>query len=96
MNNDRKNQEVKLVTENYNRRDTVCLRYSLHSLQIQAQDTERQIKGQFKKLYLFLQKEDRWIDAVRMEEVRKSQVMKHKITEMSREISSLSYTIKAT
>ncbi|CAB1349127.1 unnamed protein product [Coregonus sp. 'balchen'] len=38
-------------------------------IKIQAQDTEGQIKGQFKKLYLFLREEEAArIDAVRMEE----------------------------
>ncbi|CAB1348070.1 unnamed protein product [Coregonus sp. 'balchen'] len=65
-------------------------------IKIQAQHTESQIKEQFKNLYQFLREEEATrIDAVRMEEVRKSQMMKNKITEMSRKISSLSDTIKA-
>ncbi|XP_038817031.1 E3 ubiquitin-protein ligase TRIM17-like [Salvelinus namaycush] len=65
-------------------------------IKIQAQYTERQIKEQFKKLYQFLREEEAArIDAVRMEEVRKSQGMKNKIIEMNRKISSLSDTIKA-
>lgn len=76
--------------------DTVCLRFSSHCIQIQAQYTERQIKEQFKELYQFLREEEATrIDAVRMEEVRKSHGMKNKIIEMNRKISSLSDTIKA-
>uniref|UniRef100_A0A4W5KX50 Tripartite motif containing 35-13 n=1 Tax=Hucho hucho TaxID=62062 RepID=A0A4W5KX50_9TELE len=65
-------------------------------IKIQAQYTEWQIKEQFKKLYQFLREEEAArIDAVRMEEVQKSQGMKNKIIEMNRKISSLSDTIKA-
>ncbi|XP_014018706.1 E3 ubiquitin-protein ligase TRIM17 [Salmo salar] len=65
-------------------------------IKIQAQYTERQIKEQFKKLYQFLREEEAArIDAVRMEEVRKTQGIKNNIIEMNRKISSLSDTIKA-
>ncbi|XP_029528063.2 nuclear factor 7, brain-like isoform X1 [Oncorhynchus nerka] len=72
-----------------------CSKTAKH-IKIQAQYTERQITEQFKKLYQFLREEEAArIDAVRMEEVRKSHGMKNKIIEMNRKISSLSDTIKA-
>ncbi|CAB1334088.1 unnamed protein product, partial [Coregonus sp. 'balchen'] len=62
----------------------------------QAQHTERQIKEDFEKLHLYLQEEEKVrIAVLREEEKQKSQKMKEKIEEMSREISSLSDTIRA-
>ena len=64
--------------------------------QRQAQHTERQIKEEFEKLRKFLQDEE----AARIAELRDegtwmSEMMKEEIEKMSREISSLSDTIKA-
>ncbi|KAL0969401.1 hypothetical protein UPYG_G00226970 [Umbra pygmaea] len=62
----------------------------------QAQHTERQIKDAFEKLHQFLrQEEEARIAALKEEEEQKSQMMKKKIEEMNREISSLSDTIRA-
>ncbi|XP_062391184.1 nuclear factor 7, ovary-like [Sardina pilchardus] len=65
-------------------------------MKTQAQHTEKQIKEEFEKLHQFLRDEeaDR-IAALREEEEQKSQMMKEKIEKMSREISSLSDSIRA-
>ncbi|XP_063069942.1 E3 ubiquitin-protein ligase TRIM39-like [Engraulis encrasicolus] len=61
-----------------------------------AQSTEKQIKEEFEKLHQFLRDEEAArIAALREEEEQKSQMMKEKIENMSREISSLSDTIRA-
>ncbi|XP_029579779.1 zinc-binding protein A33 isoform X1 [Salmo trutta] len=61
----------------------------------QAQHTERLIKMGFKKFHQFLYQEERArIAALKEEEEQKSQMMKKKIEKMSREISSLSDTIR--
>ena len=65
-------------------------------LQVQAQHTERQINEEFEKLHQFLRDEEAArLAALREEEEQKSQMMKEKIEKMSREISSLSDTIRA-
>ncbi|KAM4613443.1 E3 ubiquitin-protein ligase TRIM39-like [Polymixia lowei] len=65
-------------------------------IKVQAQNTERQIKGEFEKLHLFLQEEEEArITALREEEEHKSQMMKEKIEGLIREISALSDTISA-
>ncbi|XP_030648364.1 zinc-binding protein A33-like [Chanos chanos] len=65
-------------------------------IKTQAKHTERQIKKQFEKLHQFLRDEQAArIAALREEEEQKSQMMKEKIEEMSREISCLSDTIRA-
>ncbi|KAK6297793.1 hypothetical protein J4Q44_G00323760 [Coregonus suidteri] len=62
----------------------------------QAQQTEMQVKVEFKKLHQFLRDEERARLAVlREEEEQKSQLMKKKIEEMSSVMSSLSDTIRA-
>ncbi|KAL7886453.1 hypothetical protein AOLI_G00041740 [Acnodon oligacanthus] len=61
----------------------------------QAQDTERQIKEEFKKLHQFLRDEEAArIAALRVEAWQKSQMMKEKIEKMSREMEALSDTIR--
>ncbi|XP_062391142.1 E3 ubiquitin-protein ligase TRIM39-like [Sardina pilchardus] len=65
-------------------------------IKTQAQRTERQIKQEFEKLHQFLHNEETArIAAVKKEEKQKSQMMKEKIEKMSRDISSLSDTIRA-
>ena len=55
-----------------------------------------QIKKEFEKLHQFLHDEEEVrIAALREEEEQKSQLMKEKIEEMSRDIQSLSDTIRA-
>ncbi|XP_027032730.2 zinc-binding protein A33-like [Tachysurus fulvidraco] len=62
----------------------------------QAQYTEHQIKVQFEKLHQFLREEEAVrIAALKEEEQQKSQMMKEKIEKLSRDISSLSDTIRA-
>ncbi|KAF5891930.1 tripartite motif-containing protein 35-like, partial [Clarias magur] len=62
----------------------------------QAQHTEQKIKEEFEKLHQFLRDEEAArITALREEKVQKSQMMKEKIEKLSREISSLSDTIRA-
>src|SRR4029434_7355768 len=64
--------------------------------QSQTQHTETKIKEEFEKLHLFLRDEEAArIVALRDEEEQKSEMMKEKIEKMSREISSLSDTIRA-
>ncbi|KAM9486316.1 E3 ubiquitin-protein ligase TRIM35-like [Clarias gariepinus] len=66
-------------------------------IKIQARHTERQIKEEFEKLHQFLRDEEAArITALREEEEQKSQMMKEKIEKLSRDISSLSDTIRAT
>ncbi|XP_041934496.1 zinc-binding protein A33-like [Alosa sapidissima] len=65
-------------------------------IKTQAHHTEKQIKEEFVKLHQFLRDEEAArIAALREEEEQKSQMMKEKIEKMSREILSLSYTIRA-
>ncbi|XP_044205835.1 zinc-binding protein A33-like [Thunnus albacares] len=65
-------------------------------IKVQARDTERQIKEQFKKLHQFLQKEEEArISSLRDEEEQKSQMMKEKIENLSRKIAALSDTVTA-
>ncbi|XP_053536647.1 E3 ubiquitin-protein ligase TRIM35 [Ictalurus punctatus] len=64
-------------------------------IKIQAQHTERQIKEEFEKLHQVLRDEEAArIAALREEEEQKSQMMKEKIEKLSRDISSLSDTIR--
>ncbi|XP_029358262.1 tripartite motif-containing protein 35-like isoform X4 [Echeneis naucrates] len=66
-------------------------------IKVQTQNTEQQIKEQFKKLHQFLQEEEEArIKALREEEEQKSKVMKEKIDGLSREIETLSNTIRDT
>ncbi|XP_042260452.1 nuclear factor 7, ovary-like [Thunnus maccoyii] len=65
-------------------------------INVQARDTERQIKEQFKKLHQFLQEEEEArIAVLREEKEQKSRMMKQKIMVLSKEIAALSDTIKA-
>ncbi|XP_062391131.1 zinc-binding protein A33-like [Sardina pilchardus] len=73
----------------------ICDKTAAH-IKTQTQHTERQIKQEFEKLHQFLlDEETARIAAVKKEEKQKSQMMKKKIEKMSREISSLSDTIRA-
>ncbi|XP_060947067.1 nuclear factor 7, ovary-like [Limanda limanda] len=63
----------------------------------QAGRTETQIKEQFKKLHQFLEEEEEArMAALREEEKQKSRMMKEKIEALSRDITSLSDTIRTT
>ncbi|KAM9361123.1 E3 ubiquitin-protein ligase TRIM39-like [Symphorus nematophorus] len=73
-----------------------CDRTAEH-IKVQAHDTERQIKEQFKKLHQFLyEEEEARIAALREEEEQKSQMMKEQIEALSRDIAALSDSIRAT
>ncbi|XP_058880795.1 zinc-binding protein A33-like [Acipenser ruthenus] len=61
----------------------------------QAQQTEKQIKEEFEKLHQFLRDEEKArIAALRREEEQKRRIMTEKIKNITREISSLSDTIR--
>ncbi|KAF5899639.1 tripartite motif-containing protein 35-like, partial [Clarias magur] len=65
-------------------------------IKIQAKHTECQIQKEFEKLHQFLRDEEAArITALREEEEQKSQIMMQKIEKLSRDISSLSDTIRA-
>ncbi|XP_063068980.1 uncharacterized protein LOC134460530 [Engraulis encrasicolus] len=65
-------------------------------IKTQVQNTEKQIMQEFENLHQFLRDEEAArIAALKEEEEQKSQMMKEKIEKMSREISSLSDTIRA-
>uniref|UniRef100_A0A3Q4GKW0 Tripartite motif containing 35-13 n=1 Tax=Neolamprologus brichardi TaxID=32507 RepID=A0A3Q4GKW0_NEOBR len=67
------------------------------TIKVQAQQTEEQIHEEFKKLRLFLQKEENArITALRTEEKQKSQRMKEKTEDLNRKMETLSETIRAT
>ncbi|XP_066564214.1 zinc-binding protein A33 [Amia ocellicauda] len=64
-------------------------------IKTQVQHAERQIKQEFEKLHHFLRVDEMArIASLREEEKRKSQVMKHKIEDIKRQISSLSDIIR--
>ncbi|XP_051961366.1 E3 ubiquitin-protein ligase TRIM39-like [Xyrauchen texanus] len=64
-------------------------------IKFQARHTERKINEEFEKLHQFLHDEEAArITALREEEEQKSQMMEEKIEKMSRQISSLSHTIR--
>lgn len=66
-------------------------------IEVQAQDTERQIKDVFLTLQKLLKEEKQArIGAVRKEERQKSQTMKRKSEALSRDIAALSNTVRAT
>ncbi|XP_030639308.1 zinc-binding protein A33-like [Chanos chanos] len=71
-----------------------CNKTAVH-IKIQALHTERQIKEEFERLHRLLRDEETArITALREEEEQKSQMMKEKIEKVTREISSLSDTIR--
>ncbi|XP_062254012.1 E3 ubiquitin-protein ligase TRIM35-like [Platichthys flesus] len=66
-------------------------------IKVQAGLTQTQIKEQFKKLHQFLEEEEEArMAALREEEKQKSRMMKQKIESLSRDITSLSDTIRTT
>ncbi|MGH0154554.1 UNVERIFIED_CONTAM: hypothetical protein FKN15_027402 [Acipenser sinensis] len=68
---------------------------SAEHIKKQAQQTERQIKEEFEKLHQFLRDEEKArIAALRREEEQKGRIMKEKIEKLTREISSISDTIR--
>ncbi|XP_047203176.1 nuclear factor 7, brain-like [Girardinichthys multiradiatus] len=66
-------------------------------VKVQTRHTERLIKEQFKKLHQFLaEEEEARLAALREEEEQKSGMMKEKMEALSREITALSATVRAT
>uniref|UniRef100_A0A8C9XEV0 Uncharacterized protein n=1 Tax=Sander lucioperca TaxID=283035 RepID=A0A8C9XEV0_SANLU len=66
-------------------------------IKVQVQRTETEIKDQFKKLHQFLEHEEVVrLAALREEEEQKSRRMKEKMEALSREIATLSDTVRAT
>ncbi|XP_076120633.1 zinc-binding protein A33-like [Alosa pseudoharengus] len=87
-------QPLQTKLETFDEVKLICDQTASH-IKTQAQHTERQIKQEFENLHQFLQDEEAArITALREEEEQKSQMMKEKIEKMSREISSLSDTIR--
>ncbi|XP_076119257.1 nuclear factor 7, brain-like isoform X1 [Alosa pseudoharengus] len=88
-------QPLQKKLETFEEVKLICDQTAAH-IKTQAQHTERQIKEEFEKLHQFLRDEEAArIAALREEEEQKSQMMKEKIEKMSREITSLSETIRA-
>ncbi|XP_047203918.1 nuclear factor 7, ovary-like [Girardinichthys multiradiatus] len=86
----KKNLELrKKVQEEFNQ--------TAEHVKVQARHTERLIKEQFKKLHQFLaEEEEARLAALREEEEQKSGMMKEKMEALSREITALSATVRAT
>lgn len=64
--------------------------------QVQARFVERRTREEFEKLHNFLQAEEEVrMEALRMDEEAKSQAMRQKIDEMTRNIASVSESIRA-
>ncbi|XP_034538031.1 nuclear factor 7, ovary-like [Notolabrus celidotus] len=71
--------------------------HTAEHIKVQATNTERWIKEQFKKLHTFLEEEEEArICGLRDEEEQKSFVMKEKIEALNTEIAALSETIRVT
>ncbi|XP_063076090.1 E3 ubiquitin-protein ligase TRIM35-like [Engraulis encrasicolus] len=86
---------LKKKLEVFEKEKLTCDKIAGH-IKTQAVNTEKQIKQEFEKLHQFLRDEEAArIAALREEEEQKSRMMKEKIEKMSREISSLSDTIRA-
>lgn len=66
-------------------------------IEVQAADTERQIRGVFSSLQKVLQKEEQArAAAVRQEKQQKSQMIRRKTAALNKEIEALSNTVRAT
>ncbi|XP_062391158.1 E3 ubiquitin-protein ligase TRIM35-like [Sardina pilchardus] len=88
-------QPLQKQLKTFEKTKVTCDQTAKH-IKTQVQHTEKQIKEEFEKLHQFLRDEEAArITALREEEEQKSQMMKKKIEKMSREISSLSCTIRA-
>ncbi|XP_062391157.1 uncharacterized protein LOC134079008 [Sardina pilchardus] len=88
-------QPLQKKLKTFEKTKVTCDQIAEH-INTQAQHTEKQIKEEFEKLHQFLRDEEAArIAALKKEEKQKSQMMKKKIEKMSREISSLSDTIRA-
>ncbi|XP_030611251.1 nuclear factor 7, brain-like [Archocentrus centrarchus] len=75
----------------------VNLHQAAEHIKAQAQQTERNLREQFKKLHQFLEEEEEARLAVLWQEaVQKSQLMKEKMESLSRKMAALSGTVRAT
>ncbi|XP_061582546.1 E3 ubiquitin-protein ligase TRIM35-like [Cololabis saira] len=73
-----------------------CISTAEH-LQVQARDTEKEIRQQFQKLHQFLEEEEKArVEALREEEEQKSRVMKEKVEALTQDMDALLETIRAT
>ncbi|XP_063069003.1 zinc-binding protein A33-like [Engraulis encrasicolus] len=87
-------QPLKMKLDAFNKAKLTCDKTSQH-IQTQVLNTETQITQEFEKLHQFLRDEEAaMIAALREEEEKKSQMMKEEIEVMSRDIASLSDTIR--
>ncbi|XP_058873548.1 zinc-binding protein A33-like [Acipenser ruthenus] len=77
----------------FNKVKNECDKTAKH-IKKQAQQTERQIKEEFQKHQFLRDEEKARIAALRREEEQKGRIMKEKIEKLTREISSLSDTIR--
>ncbi|KAL2080940.1 hypothetical protein ACEWY4_022793 [Coilia grayii] len=81
--------------ESFANTKATCEETALH-IRVQAHHAEQQMKKEFEELHQFLLDEEAArIAALREERRQKSQMMKEKIEELDRDISSLSDTIRA-
>ncbi|XP_061584341.1 E3 ubiquitin-protein ligase TRIM35-like [Cololabis saira] len=65
-------------------------------LQVQARDTEKQIRQEFQELHQFLDQEEKArVEALKEEEEQKSRAMKDKVEALTRDMDALSDTIRA-
>ncbi|XP_061582554.1 E3 ubiquitin-protein ligase TRIM35-like [Cololabis saira] len=73
-----------------------CISTAEH-IQVQARDTEKEIRQQFQKLHQFLEEEEKTrVEALTEEEEQKSRAMKEKVEALTRDMDALSDTIRAT
>ncbi|XP_030260388.1 tripartite motif-containing protein 35-like isoform X2 [Sparus aurata] len=78
----------------FKKQKLTCDKMKSH-IQLQAQQTEKTIKEEFRKLYQFLRADEAArIDAVRKEATLKTEAMKIRITNLTAEISSLTNSIE--
>ncbi|XP_053285216.1 nuclear factor 7, ovary-like isoform X2 [Pleuronectes platessa] len=89
-------EPLKKKLQSFERVKVKCEQTAEH-IKVQAGLTETQIKNQFKKLHQFLEEEEEArMAALREEEDEKILMMKEKIESLSRDITSLSDTIRTT
>ncbi|XP_053285209.1 nuclear factor 7, brain-like isoform X1 [Pleuronectes platessa] len=89
-------EPLKKKLQSFERVKVKCEQTAEH-IKVQAGRTETQIKEQFKKLHQFLEEEEEArMAALREEEWQKSRMMKEKIESLSRDITTLSDTIRTT
>ncbi|XP_041932662.1 E3 ubiquitin-protein ligase TRIM35-like [Alosa sapidissima] len=89
-----KMKDLQNTLEDYEQVKLSC-DHTAEYIKVQSNNTEKQIKEDFEKLHQFLRDEEAArISALWKEEGQKSRMMKEKIEQMVREISSLSDSIR--